>query len=219
MYYWNKCARAPRAFPLFVIPAAVALLPNVARAAHQRPGRASPGEQHVKLRELAGDGRRLRAVAGLPVARIGILVSPKTDRRSTQSSSSLKACGTDMTDTMPSSSSPARNPDRGAREPRRPSRRPAFRRSHPPPDRTAARPGHLVARSPSPARDGTCRRIPRESSPPTLTCITEGRPLGFVHLAQKSCEFRRSRAARRRPISACEAFHELAGRPAASLPG
>jgi hypothetical protein len=51
-------------------------LPEVAGAAHQGPGGAGPDEQHVQLRELAGDGRCRRAVVGHPVARIGVLVEP-----------------------------------------------------------------------------------------------------------------------------------------------
>ena len=42
----------------------------------KRPAGPGPDEQHVELRELAGDRRRRAAVVRLPVLRIGVLIQP-----------------------------------------------------------------------------------------------------------------------------------------------
>ena len=51
-------------------------LAEVAGAAHQGPAGPGADEQHVELRELAGDRRSRAAVVRLPVLRIGVLIQP-----------------------------------------------------------------------------------------------------------------------------------------------
>src|SRR5579859_344935 len=51
-------------------------LPKVVRATHQSAGSASSDKQHVQTRKLASDRRCRRAVVGLPVVWIGVLIEP-----------------------------------------------------------------------------------------------------------------------------------------------